>query len=95
MNVEDITWKLAAKKLANEASAKELRELDELLRQHPHMKEKVALLFEWWDSGTGRTIEPGNQGLFKKILERIKDNNPDVNAAAVSPGNQPDKNKPG
>ncbi|BAU52315.1 hypothetical protein MgSA37_00470 [Mucilaginibacter gotjawali] len=66
MDVEDIAWKLAAKKMANEASAEELRKLDELLRLHPDMKEKAALLFEWWDSGTGRTIEPGNQGLFKK-----------------------------
>ena len=81
MNVEDIAWKLAAKKMANEASVEELRELDELLRLHPDMKGKAALLFEWWDSGTVRTIEPGNQVLFKKILERIKDGDQAVNAA--------------
>jgi putative ABC transport system permease protein len=91
MNVEDRTWKLAAKKMANEASAEELLELDELLRLQPDMKEKVALLLEWWDSGTGRTIEPGNPALFKKILERIKDNTPDVQAAAVSTGKRPGK----
>ncbi|WP_295673652.1 hypothetical protein [uncultured Mucilaginibacter sp.] len=53
MNVEYSAWKLAAKKLANEASAEELRKLDELLRLHPDIKGKAALLFEWWDSGTG------------------------------------------
>lgn len=81
MSIEEHTWRLAAKKVANEASGKELNELNELLRLHPDIKENIILLFDWWDN---EPVQAGNPLLFKKVLGRIKDNNPEANASVVS-----------
>jgi len=91
MNVEDHIWKLAAKKLANEASYQESNELNELLSQHPDLQENIKLMFEWWQDGPEQTIDPSGYLLFKKILERIKDGDLEANSAEGLPDDQPDK----
>lgn len=47
MIIEDLIWNLATKKLANEASEKELHELDMLLLQHPYISRDITQLFHW------------------------------------------------
>jgi len=91
MNIEEHIWKLAAKKLAKEASNEESNELDELLSQYPDIRKNIELLFEWWDSSPEQTIEPGSHLLFKKILERIKGSNQAENTGEDSSHDQPGK----
>ena len=74
MNVEDHILALVAKKLANGASEEELRELDELLHQHPAIHEKIKLLAEWWHSNNGQSIEAESSLRLQKIMERIRGN---------------------
>jgi putative ABC transport system permease protein len=71
MNIENHVWELATRKLANEASEEELRELDFLLAENPNLKNSLNELFDWWDN------EPENTAtnsclLFQKILKSIK-----------------------
>jgi len=78
MNIEDHILALVTKKLSNGASEEELRELDALLQQHPDIYEKVNLMTEWWHSDTGKSIEANSYFRFQKILEKIKDSDPEI-----------------
>jgi putative ABC transport system permease protein len=70
--MEDDIWMLVTKKIANEATEKELKELDSLLNQNPIARNSLKLLFDWWDNED--LPEEDNTHLqFKKILERISD----------------------
>jgi len=68
--MEDHIWILVTKKLANEATEKELSELDSLLKQNPKAYNSLKLLFDWWDD-EGEPGEDNAHLQFKKILERI------------------------
>ncbi|WP_184546935.1 hypothetical protein [Mucilaginibacter sp. FT3.2] len=71
MDIEEHVWQLATKKLANEASEDELRELDLLLLENPELKTSLILLFNWWQQE-----QPGGETnshlLFERILKKIK-----------------------
>lgn len=67
--MEDDIWMLVTKKMANEATEKELSELDSLLKQNPIAHNSLKLLFDWWDEDTPE--EDNTHLQFKKILERI------------------------
>jgi putative ABC transport system permease protein len=71
MNIEDHVWELATKKLANEASEEELRELDFLLAENPHLKASLTELFTWWDNEP-ENVEDNSHLRFQKILKSIK-----------------------
>ncbi|MDB5144637.1 MAG: FtsX-like permease family protein [Mucilaginibacter sp.] len=47
MNTEDHIWNLTVKKMTNEASCQELKELEGLLQQNPLIKAKLTMLFNW------------------------------------------------
>ena len=72
MDIEDHIFALLTKKLANEASEKELNELDELLQQYPDIHNKIKLITEWWYSDTGRDADTNSYLRFGKILKKIK-----------------------
>ena len=76
MNIEDHIFVLVTKKLANAASDEELRELNELLQEHPEIHERVKLMTEWWHSDAGDNIETNSYFLFQRITERINANDP-------------------
>ena len=78
MNIEDHILALVTKKLANAASEEELHELDELLRQHPDIHDKIKLMTEWWQSNNEQNIEANGYFRFQKIMERIKANDVSV-----------------
>ncbi|MFB9844171.1 hypothetical protein [Mucilaginibacter ginsenosidivorans] len=69
MDPEDEMWKRLADKLASEATEDELRELDELLRRNPGMRDRANQVFEWWQTAQGQ--KQYDERLFEKILERI------------------------
>ncbi|MDB5151029.1 MAG: putative transport system permease protein, partial [Mucilaginibacter sp.] len=72
MNLDDHVWNLASKKLANEASEKELRELNALLDENPELHSQLKLMSKWWDDGEEK---PKNDSsvLFGRIQAKIKD----------------------
>jgi putative ABC transport system permease protein len=72
MNLDDHVWNLASKKLANEASEKELGELEALLAENPELHSQLKLMSKWWDDGEEK---PAGNGLvlFSKIQAKIKD----------------------
>ncbi len=72
MDIEDHILNLITKKLANEASAEDLDELNELLQQNPKIHDTVKLIFEWWHEDQEQKTEHNSYSLFKKVLERIK-----------------------
>ena len=72
MNIEDHILALVAKKLANEASEEEIKELDELLRQHPDIHYRVKLIAEWWLSNNEQGAETNDYTRFQKILNQIR-----------------------
>ncbi|MDO3625681.1 ABC transporter permease [Mucilaginibacter sp. BT774] len=78
MNIEDHILALVTKKLANAASEQELYELDELLRQHPDIHDKIKLMTEWWQSDNAQNIEANGYFRFQKIMERINANHVSV-----------------
>jgi putative ABC transport system permease protein len=75
MNTEDHIWNLVTKKLANEASEKELDELNELLKQNPDIHSRVKFISEWWHDDREQKTAPNDYLRFQKVLERIQDNN--------------------
>ncbi|MDB4922089.1 hypothetical protein [Mucilaginibacter sp.] len=54
MNTADRVWDLATKKLMNEASEEDLKELDLLLLENLHLKTTIMPLCDWWED------EPAN-----------------------------------
>lgn len=47
-------WRLIARKLAGDASQKELQELQELLQDNPHIQYSVEVLTDLWNTTKGR-----------------------------------------
>ena len=72
MNMEDHIFNLATKKLSDEASEQELRELDNLLQQYPDISLKIKQLFNWWYYDEEQNNMNRSQLLFSKIQEKIK-----------------------
>ncbi len=71
MNLDDHTWMLVTKKVANEASAKELAELDALLKQNQVICNSLKMLDDWWCAGDEH-VDDNTTRQFKKIMTRIK-----------------------
>ncbi|WP_426584701.1 hypothetical protein [Mucilaginibacter sp. R-33] len=72
MSLDDHIWNLASKKLANEASEREVDELNALLAENPELHSQLKLMSKWWE---GREEGPAGNGLalFSKIQAKIKD----------------------
>jgi len=54
-------WHLMARKLAGEASGKELQELQELLQDHPHIQYSMQVLSDLAMSGKAQDGGPKNR----------------------------------
>ena len=72
MNMEDHIFNLETKKLSDEASEQELRELDNLLQQYPDISLNIKLLFNWWYYDEEQNNVDRSELLFSKIQEKIK-----------------------
>ena len=72
MNMEDHIFNLATKKLSDEASEQELRELDNLLQRYPDISLNIKLLFNWWYYDEEQNNVDRSELLFSKIQEKIK-----------------------
>ena len=70
--MEDLIWELVVKKLAKEASAKELSNLDNLLAQYPDIDFEVGILLEWWKADREQAKDENSKLLFMKVLKAIK-----------------------
>ncbi|MGF7042228.1 hypothetical protein [Mucilaginibacter lappiensis] len=70
--MEDHIFNLATKKLSDEASEQDLRELDNLLLQYPDISLKIKQLFNWWYYDEEQNNIDRSQLLFSKIQEKIK-----------------------
>ena len=71
MNNAEHIWILMARKLSGEASAAELQELDELLRQNPHINYSKEILHDFW------RILPENdsqyaENKYRNLVQQIK-----------------------
>lgn len=67
---KDRLWYLVSKKLAHEATASELSELEELLRQHPEMHYAIQHIQDLWKLDPKAAPEAGEA--FRKHLERMQ-----------------------
>jgi putative ABC transport system permease protein len=72
MNLDDHVWGLASKKLAHEASEKELQELNALLAENPELHSQLKLMSKWWDDDEDKP-KNNSSALFSKIQAKIKD----------------------
>jgi putative ABC transport system permease protein len=79
MDLDDHVWNLASKKLAREASEKELRELNALLSENPELHSQLKLMSRWWDEGEAKP-QSESSALFSRIQAKIKE----VETAATS-----------
>jgi ferric-dicitrate binding protein FerR (iron transport regulator) len=83
---KDRTWFLIGKKLAGEASAEELSELEELLRSDPDMHYALQNITDLWN-----LPEPANndaEEAFNRHVNRLKENTTDwdLPSAELQPG---------
>jgi putative ABC transport system permease protein len=69
MQNQDLIWELIAKKLAGEASPEELKQLDELLQQHPNASYPLELLSQMWKQEAPDTTAEAEQA-FSNHLDR-------------------------
>jgi transmembrane sensor len=83
----DRLWHLVSKKLAKEATADELAELEELLRQHPEMHYAIQHIQDLWKLKP--VASPETSEAFRKHLDRLRakgiDLQPGVNAILEQP----------
>lgn len=76
-------WSLIARKLAGEASAEELQELRELLKENPDTHFSVQVLSDLWDRSQQGIDLPETEKAFQRIGERL------AKRRAASAENQP------
>lgn len=68
---DDRIWLLMANGLSGEASEKELKELEELLKAYPELSYQYESISNFWNSKTVMKEETGTNTL-KRILNAIK-----------------------
>ncbi|MDO6433529.1 FecR family protein [Flavitalea sp. BT771] len=96
------TWNLIAKKLTGEATAEELLELEELLRNNPELHYPMQTISDLWNPASRRDQQVAEQA-FSRHLDRMHDLNidytPATNTASLGlaittgePGQSPRKN---
>jgi len=70
MKERDRIWKLVAKKLAGEATERDLRELQELIKAEPESSYSIQLLIDMWES-SARGEDEEARGAFDRHLQRL------------------------
>lgn len=71
MNNAEHIWILIARKLSGEASAEELYELDQLLRQNPHVNYSKEILHDFWRIRP-RYDSQDAENKYKNLVQQIK-----------------------
>lgn len=70
--VEDKVWKLMAKKLSNEATKEELKELDDILNKNSALANSCNLITEFWNY-MKFPIPEGSREALNAHLKRMND----------------------
>lgn len=76
MMLQDRTWLLIGRKMANEASPQELKELEEILRTHPELHFSLQALTELWHLAPAENqtvLESAYQNHLNRMREHIPD----------------------
>lgn len=76
-------WSLMAKKLAGEATDNELRELEELLRQHPELNFSKEILIDFWQSEI-KTDSQYTENKYQELVQQIKNKGLDAGKFAAN-----------
>ncbi len=71
MKERDHIWNLAAKKLAGEATAEELEELQQLLQQHPEMIQSIGMLSAIWKPTDQKINNHETENAFNRHMHRM------------------------
>ncbi len=82
MQDQDRIWYLLGRKLAGEATKKELEELEELLRKNPEATYSADILSDMWQPGkpTSRKEKKEVEDAFERHLKRMSQKNLDTDA---------------
>jgi NTP pyrophosphatase (non-canonical NTP hydrolase) len=72
MSTADHIWSLVARRLANEITEAELRELDDLLKKHADTDRQVKVIANWWCEDNPEDHSRRAAFIFQKIQEKIK-----------------------
>ncbi len=72
LNVPDHIWQLISRKLAGEASEKDLRELESYTLENPEMQHILEQAVSFWNSGKQPLWLPDSETAFSKHMERMK-----------------------
>ena len=70
MKERDRIWNLVAKRLAGEATEKDLRELQELINDQPESSYSIQLLIDMWESASRQDARE-TEAAFDKHLQRM------------------------
>ena len=72
LNVPDHIWLLISRKLAGEATEKDLRELESYTRENPDMQHILEQAISFWNSGMLPIQSPDSETAFSNHMERMK-----------------------
>jgi len=89
MRQKDRIWTLMARKLAGEATNKELEELEELLKKHPEAGYSLQVLLDLWHTKNENDLEDA-ENAFDHHLLRMEEKDP----VGPSSGSPPAANTP-
>jgi len=82
MKEQDRIWRLITKKLAGEATEEDVRELQQLLKDHPDKSYPLQLLTDLWKPGEAEDTREADQA-FERHMQRLEARQ--EKAKAVSP----------
>src|SRR5258708_18559099 len=94
MKEQDRIWKLITKKLTGEATAEDLRELQELLKAHPEQTYSLQLLIDLWKpAAKGDHDHDAPEAAFHRHMKRLASRQEKAVASAVSRYRPPENGK--
>jgi hypothetical protein len=64
-------WSLLARKLAGEASLRDLYELDKAVYERPELQFWLRLVTELWRNREAIAMEPGGEERFLQVLQEV------------------------
>ena len=80
---KEYTWNLIAKRLSGEATAEELRELEDLLRGNPELHYPMQTIADLWNPSNAHDLQMAEQA-FNRHLDRMKELNIDFSTPAAT-----------
>src|SRR5882757_2575179 len=96
MKEQDRIWKLITKKLTGEATAEDLRELQELLKAHPVQTYSLQLLIDLWKPAAKDDHDHDEpEAAFHRHMKRLASRQGKTVVSAVSRYKPPENGKKG